>query len=305
MESVGQAARYPSPLRYPGGKGKIVNYLKLLILENSLSGIEYVEPYAGGASVALSLLYEGYVERIQINDLNPGVFHFWSLVTTDADWLCDRILTVPLTMHEWQRQKSLYDSGFRGSSRDLGFATFYLNRTNRSGIIARGSVIGGLDQSGKWGIDARFNRESLFRRVQKVARFAPRIAVTNLDALALLKNESQRASQRLLYLDPPYYIKGSRLYDNFYDHSDHLAISRAMSSLPGPWIVSYDAADQITEMYCAHNSIRYTLAYSASVNESGPEVMFFSSDLQIPDCAPNDVSSSRIRSAKSSLATLF
>jgi len=306
MEPIGLAARYPSPLRYPGGKGKVANYIKLLIIQNDMLGIDYVEPYAGGGSVALALLFEEFVGKIQINDLNKGVYAFWKLATEDHEWLCSKIFSVPLDIDEWQRQKAIY-SDESATLQELGFATFYLNRTNRSGIIARGGVIGGNDQTGRWNIDARFNRASLAARISKIARFASRISITNVDALGLLRREyARRAGQRLLYLDPPYYVKGGRLYDNAYEHADHLAVSKAVVRLPGPWVVSYDAAPEILSMYREQKAISYILGYSASKNERGTEVMFFSPDLAIPDVAsPSGVTGDKIRNAKLAMATLF
>ncbi|MBP1785745.1 DNA adenine methylase [Micromonospora sp. HB375] len=304
METVGSAARYPSPLRYPGGKGKVANFLKLLIVGNDLTGIDYVEPYAGGASVALTLLFEDYVSNAQINDLNQGVYQFWRLAVNDPDALCRRIRAARLDLDEWQRQKRIYAAADTAPE-DLAFATFYLNRTNRSGIISRGGVIGGNDQSGNWKIDARFNKDSLCSRILKIARFAPRLTVTNHDAVELLEASANRSDPALHYLDPPYYLKGSRLYDNFYSHDDHLAVSSTVRSMKGPWVVSYDADPEILAMYSGSESMRYILGYSASKSPNGTEVMFFSDDLVIPDVSsPAGISSSAVDAARAP-ATLF
>lgn len=290
-------SRYTSPLRYPGGKAKVTNFLKLLILENSLVGIDYVEPYAGGASAALSLLYEDYVDTVQINDLNPGVYYFWQLALNDPEDLCSRIKAVPLTVEEWRRQRSTYREAAADPS-DLGFASFYLNRTNRSGIVS-GGVIGGLDQSGPWKIDARFDREGLCERVRKLSRFRERITVTNEDAARLLQRHRRMRKRKLLYLDPPYYVKGSRLYDNFYSHDDHVAIRDLVVTLQGPWIVSYDAVPEIVDLYSDRPSRLYSLGYSAGQASSGSEAMFFSEDLQIPDVAsPAGIRASQVIEAK-------
>jgi DNA adenine methylase len=274
-------ARYTSPLRYPGGKAKVTNFLKLLLLENSLVGIDYVEPYAGGASAALSLLYEDYVDTIQINDLYFGVYCFWQLALNDPSDLCRRIKAVPLTVDEWKRQREIY----QGASSDpsaIGFASFFLNRTNRSGIVS-GGVIGGLDQTGPWKIDARFGRNGLCERIKKLSRFSDRITVTNEDAAKLLKRYRRSRQRKLLYLDPPYYVKGSRLYDNFYSHGDPVIIRDLIIGLRGPWVVSYDSAPQIIELYRGQSSRLYSLGYSAGQATTGSEAMFFSEDLAIPD----------------------
>ncbi|MEH1017664.1 DNA adenine methylase [Micromonospora sp. CPCC 206060] len=299
-----QETRYSSPLRYPGGKGKVANFIKLLMLENSLIGCDYVEPYAGGASVALSLLFEDYINHAYINDINNGVYCFWRLTLEDPNSLCQRIMSVPLTMDEWRRQKLVHSSE-SSAPEDLAFATFYLNRTNRSGIVS-GGVIGGIEQSGTWKLDARFNREALCARVNKIAKFSARITVSKLDAAEMIEsNLVQGDVRRLLYLDPPYFVKGEGLYDNFYAFEDHQKIRDAISKTPGPWVVSYDASPEILQLYSQHNPLCYTLSYSASKASKGTEVMFFSPNLAIPQVAsPAGISVVDVARAKSA-ATLF
>jgi DNA adenine methylase len=286
--------RYTSPLRYPGGKAKLANFVKLLLVENGLAGCEYVEPYAGGAAVALTLLYEGYVSRVRINDLNAGVHAFWHGVLHDTERFCSMVATIPLTVAEWRRQREVYQDQ-ASSMFDLGFATFYLNRVNRSGIVG-GGLIGGLDQGGDWTMDARFPRAELIRRIQKVARFRSRISLTRLDAVDLLRSLADSGGPAsLVYLDPPYYVKGERLYDNFYTHQDHIAVRDAVVALKHPWIVSYDAAPEILEMYHGWPTVRYSLDYSAAARTEGREVMFSSPSLAIPDLAPSAVRRAHVR----------
>lgn len=289
--------RYLSPLRYPGGKGRVANFLKLLMLENDLLGADYVEPYAGGASVALALLFEDYAGHVHINDINPGVHAFWQAVLQDADELCHRIEATPVTIREWRRQRDVYRSP-ASSGMDLGFATFYLNRTNRSGIIS-GGVIGGLNQTGPWKLDARYNAPELCRRIRKVHRFRSRITLTNEDAADLLVKWAQPGQpEALLYLDPPYYVKGGDLYDNFYEHEDHARIACLVAALPHPWLISYDADPEIIAMYSPEARNRYELSYSAAQRVRGSEVMFSAPGLVMPDGAPAGVSARRVDAAR-------
>ncbi|NIH86601.1 DNA adenine methylase [Amycolatopsis granulosa] len=299
-ESTGRQkfARYVSPLRYPGGKGKVANFIKLLVLENSFQGRKYIEPYAGGASVALSLLLEGYVSTVHINDLNRGVYAFWKTALRKTDFFCARIMEVDLSVSEWRRQREIYADP-SSSLEDLGFATFYLNRTNRSGIVAGGGLIGGLAQDGKWKMDARFDRASLCERISSIAKYRRKITLSRMDAGALIRSPEVRSGESLIYLDPPYYVKGSGLYDNFYTHQDHVNIRAALEDVTAPWIVSYDAAPEILELYKSCSSIRYQLGYSAAAAGKGTEVMFFSDDLKLPEVAsPAGITSRHIRQAR-------
>lgn len=292
---------HPSPLRYPGGKGKVANYIKLLLLENDLVGCDYVEPYAGGASVALSLLFEDYVDTIHINDLNPGVYAFWKAVLDETEVLCARIERTPVTMTEWHVQREIA-AAVDVESFDLAFATFFLNRTNRSGII-KGGVIGGQNQTGPWKLDARFNKSDLGQRIRKIGRHRGRIYLTNVDATVFLRpwtGGDQPTS--FLYLDPPYFVKGRGLYDNFYGPDDHTAVADIVRELRHPWMVSYDAAPEITSLYSRFEAIRYSLTYSANTRGLGSEVMFFSTGLERPHQTPSRVRPDEVLKLRSSLS---
>jgi len=274
---------YYSPLRYPGGKGKLAEFLKDIIRSNNLSNGCYVEPYAGGAAIALELLLLGHVSSICINDLNPSVYALWSSVINRTDEFCERIMTVPLTMEKWHQQKAIHMDRSKQEELDLGFSAFFLNRCNRSGIIS-GGVIGGKDQAGKWKIDARFNREALVQRIQQISAVKEKIFLTNMDAVNFIKTLKRKIPSRsLVYLDPPYFVKGKRLYDSFYSYADHVKVAKTVLNLTGiKWLVSYDDVPTIRELYQQARSIRYSLSYSAKDRYKGSEVMFFSKDLLIP-----------------------
>lgn len=273
--------RFPSPLRYPGGKGKIANYLKRVVICNGLQGGNYVEPYAGGAAAALQLLFEDFVDHVQINDLDPGVVAFWQSVLFDTDRIVDLIRNARLTMSEWERQHRIHKEQC-GSDVEYGFATFYLNRTNRSGIVT-GGPIGGPNQTGEWGIDARFNREDLIRRVQKIARFRERITMTGLDAIDVIEDwASMKGGRVLLYADPPYFSRGGDLYLHHYALEDHIRVADALRALRIPWIVSYDNVEAVRKLYIGLPAIEYTLHYSAAARYQGSEVMFTKPGLTLP-----------------------
>lgn len=279
------AIRHPftSPLRYPGGKGMLSNFMKLVICHNGLLDGHYLEPYAGGASIAWSLLFEEYIRHVHINDIDPAVYALWFSVLYQTDALCTMIWDTPVNMRTWRQQRRVLEDFTCHSLLELGFAAFFLNRTNRSGII-RGGVIGGKTQKGAWKIDARFNKQDLVSRIRRIARYRNRITLYNLDAADLLPGLAPTLPPRsLLYLDPPYYKRGSHLYEHNYSHSDHVAISRILTtSTTQPWIVTYDAVPAITRLYRGHRRLRYDLSYSAQGRYCGAEVMFFSNTLCPP-----------------------
>lgn len=259
----------------------MANFVKMLFLHNNLVGHSYVEPYAGGAGVALSLLYEEYVSHIHINDLDRSVFAFWHAVLYETDELCRRIANTAVTMDEWDRQKKVQRAG-ASNLIDLAFSTFFLNRTNRSGIID-GGVIGGRRQDGPWKLDARYNSKELIRRIQKAGRYRNRITLSQMDAADYIREVvTQLPEHTFLYFDPPYYIKGEGLYENSYQDNDHAEIALLVHSVEQPWIVSYDAVPEIIALYGDFSRITYDLSYSAADRYRGSEVMFFSPELELP-----------------------
>ena len=278
-----QTGRY-SPLRYPGGKGKLARFMKEVVRLNGLSDGRYVEPYAGGAAVAWELLLTGVVRRVSINDINLPVFAFWHSVLNSTDELCGLINDTPLTVEEWDKQKSVFRRPDDFDYLKLGFSFFFLNRTNRSGIL-NGGVIGGRNQNGAWKIDARFNRGGLISKIKKIALMKSRIELTKLDAVIFLEaNKKHFEKKTLLYIDPPYYEKGRYLYYDAYRHEDHVTVAEAVKELKGlKWVVSYDDVPAIHTLYQNNPWLQYTLNYSVRNIMKGREAMFFSEDIVVPD----------------------
>jgi DNA adenine methylase len=201
-------------------------YVKRLMKVNRLLDGEYVEPYAGGAAIALELLFQEYVQRIHINDISRPVHAFWNSVLHQTEELCELIIGTPLTVEAWDTQKRVLVNESEHDDLAVGFATFFLNRTNRSGILNAG-IIGGRNQTGPWKIDARYNSSELAYRIQAIASIKERISLSRLDALQFLKSGIRRWSNKtLIYLDPPYYVKGRDLYHDFYKQHDHEIVSR-------------------------------------------------------------------------------
>jgi len=265
-----------SPFRYPGGKGKLAPFLKQVFRYNNLCDGTYVEPYAGGSAVALALLLTGYAWEIVINDIDPMIHAFWWSLLNDTEALSRKIKDTPVTMQVWQEQKSVYSSPDQYSKTDIGFATFFLNRTNRSGILQAG-VIGGKNQKGPYKLDARFNKKNLLERIDLIAKYKGRIKLFNLDAWELITDLLPSLPRKcLLYFDPPYYNKGKLLYRNFYEPADHARMASLIRSLPFPWVVTYDNVPEIRELYAGEDHADFDISYSAHMGRPrGSEVMFY------------------------------
>lgn len=274
-----------TPLRYPGGKSKLAEYVKEIIRTNKLYDGDYVEPYAGGAGIALELLFQEYVATIHINDLSRPVYSFWKSVLNDTDELCRLVKNTRLSVASWDRQRRIFSNPKNYSCTQLGFATFFLNRTNRSGIL-NGGIIGGRDQTGPWKIDARYNAEELIFRIESIAKLKRHIKLSRKDALSLLRSGlPQWPKKTLVYLDPPYYEQGRELYYDYYKQDDHAALAEFIEAKMHNrhWIVSYDNVAPIKNLYMGFRSMVYNVGYSARETRIGKEVMFFSPKIEIPD----------------------
>lgn len=270
-------SHYCSPLRYPGGKNCIFPFVSRLFYENSLLGVAYAEPYAGGAGLALRLLFEEYVDRIYINDLDRSIHAFWASVLAHPDAFCSWIEDVDVSIDSWYKYKEIQTHAQSADLFELAKSTFFLNRTNVSGVI-KGGVIGGYEQKGNYKIDVRFNKKDLIERIHKIANFKSRISVSNLDGLAFVKKMNSKPEKVFIYLDPPYYQKGADLYMNYYSKSDHEKLSGHVHKMKKTWMVSYDNHDFILNLYAAKKKVLYKLSQSAS-NRIGDEVLIFSEDL--------------------------
>lgn len=273
-----------SPLRYPGGKSRLTDYIKTIIRMNNHNDDYYVEPFAGGASIGLSLLFQKCVSKIVINDLDRSIYSFWYSVLNNAEDLCRLIHDTPVTIENWRKYQEIQKKKDDYSPLDLGFSTFFLNRTNRSGIIM-GGVIGGINQDGKWKINERFNKPNLIKRIEKIAQYRNRIQLYNLDGCKFVNIIYKKLYDKaFFYFDPPYYVKGKCLYKNHYNIHDHAILSEKIKSLDKiKWVVSYDNVPEIKDLYSHYRQVEYSLNYSAAKAKIGSEVMIFSHNLIIPD----------------------
>lgn len=274
---------YLSPLRYPGGKRKLSKFVGDVVISNDIKGGTYVEPFVGGASVALYLLLNGFVSKIIINDIDKSIYSFWYCVINHTDELCKLIEETEITIEEWEKQKVTQLNKNDADMLDLAFSTFFLNRTNRSGII-KGGVIGGKSQSGEWKLDARFNKEDLINRIRRIAKYRDNISVYCEDSIVFLNSILLQIDEKcLVYFDPPYYDQGSALYVNHYEHDDHVQLSRYIQQLDCKWMLTYDYVPEIIDMYSNYENRLLTISYTASRKTKGCELIAFSDNFAVPE----------------------
>lgn len=265
---------YHSPLRYPGGKTSLLPFFEKIIEDYDLDKITYIEPFAGGAGAALALLLSGKVGRIVINDLDRAIYAFWKSSVFNSSKFIKKIKKTPVTVGEWKKQKAIYNDP-KANLFDLGFATFFLNRTNTSGILD-GGLIGGLKQKSKYKIDARFNKDALIERIQQIALYKNKISIFNKDGLQLI-GEYLNKKNAFIYLDPPYFEKGATLYLNHYKKEDHEALANKLNASPDAfWLLTYDNKKEIKTLYPDRKIVNFSLNYNAYESRKGREVMILS-----------------------------
>lgn len=272
-----------TPLRYPGGKQRLTRFIEEILECNNALGCQYVEPYAGGAGVAIELLLSGKVRKIHLNDSSRHIYAFWHSVKHEAERLCRLISGAALSLNEWEKHRDVLRNPQRYDLLTLGFSTFYLNRCNRSGVLTAG-VIGGKAQSGRWRIDARFPRNELIARIEAIAARADDIIPTNSDAERFMTEYVKRLPlDTFLYCDPPYFERAKRLYLNTYGPADHVRVASVIQQkVRHRWIVSYDSHPELVKLYSKRRKFVYSIQYSAIRSYTGREVFIFADSVILP-----------------------
>lgn len=264
VDVIARRGAHVSPLRYPGGKATLAGFFETTINTLGLDRPTYIEPYAGGAGAGLELLLKGIVSKVVINDLDPAIYACWKAMVKDSEAFLRLLDRTPITVDEWKKQREIYRQRHMWGvdQLELGFATFYLNRTSRSGVLGAG-VIGGLAQAGDYKIDARFKKDVLRARIERLAELSSRIRVTRQDGAARLREYLPKENV-FAYVDPPYVEKGSSLYMSAFQESDHVGLATVLNGYANTnWVLTYDVSDLIRSLYKARDISEFQLLYSA------------------------------------------
>jgi len=256
--------------------------VKELLTENELIGHTYIEPFAGGAGIAIKLLVNNDVNRVIINDIDPAIYALWYSIINSPDDLCSLIKDTPVTVKEWHKQREIYKNK-KSKKLLLGFSTLFLNRTNVSGVI-KGGIIGGLQQKGPYRINARYNKSALIQKINIIKEHKDKIDIFNLDALKLFELEEIKTMKKtFINFDPPYVSKGAGLYENSYTKDDHKKLAAMIKKSSRRWVVTYDVHPLISKLYTGFRYDYLDLNYSINIKRKAKEYIFFSSNMCLSD----------------------
>lgn len=274
----GQAA---SPFRYPGGKGFLTPFLASELTHRfQTTKPHFAEPYCGGAGAALNLLVEEKVDFLHLNDADIRIFSAWYAIVNETNRFIDAIFENTATIKNWERfLRILHDTSHTEYNFDVGFAAFFINRTSRSGVLLGSGPIGGYNQDGKWKIDARYYKDALANRVERIGKYRSSIEVSRMDGLEFCKSLRSRnvLDRTFLFIDPPYVKAGSRLYHDGMNSSKHNSLAAWLVAGNAPhWLLTYDDHPIVRENYAAMQDFRLDVRYSLARRRMEGELLYMS-----------------------------
>lgn len=242
-----------SPLRYPGGKSKVIDQIYARLIPEKLE--TFVELFAGGASLGLSLLDAGKIKNLILNDLAPLVHNFWNVVLREPEVLIRYIRNDLPDMDRYWRAKANIKEAYPAEGQpdaDLAYDFLLLNRLSFGGILSANPICGrnGSDED----LRQRWNPESLVKRIEHIVGMRDHITLYRQSAESLFLEQIGWYPERTtIFVDPPYTTAGKLLYgmtfqDGHRDLAD--ALNEFFRCWPGPdIIITYDDSPMVRELY--------------------------------------------------------
>ena len=256
-----------SPLRYPGSKRKLCNYLGRVLTHNDLRPQILVEPFVGGGSVFLNFLSINEGSEAIIADKDELVYSFWKVLFTEPSHLINFVKKVKVNLENFEKYKYISSHTHEFNRKKLAETCLFLNRTSFSGILDDSAgPIGGREQKSLYKIDCRFGRENLIKKIKRISIFKNRVTVLSYSWEDTLKYVSGKDKYRnvslLFYFDPPFYEKADKLYRHHFDSASHKNLRDKLMKLKQSWILSYDRAKEIQHLYSTFGRINVSMPYS-------------------------------------------
>ncbi|WP_017304163.1 DNA adenine methylase [Spirulina subsalsa] len=222
-----------SPFRYPGGKF----YARKLILEHIPEHENYVEPFAGGASIFFA---KDKVKYNWLNDIDEELINCFLMIRDYPEELIEKLQGEKATKERHYFYKHDYSA-----QNDLERATrwYYLNRTSYSGIMKAESCY--------WGYGEKYSMrpENWGRNILRTSEKLQGVKLTHLDFEKVFENLPKNT---FLFVDPPYF---SARQDNFYTHffcqEDHIRLCQTLKKYSDQvrFLLTYDNVPEIRGLY--------------------------------------------------------
>ncbi|MBX9735480.1 MAG: DNA adenine methylase [Phycisphaerales bacterium] len=239
-EGIVNVASVPqrSPFRYPGGKTWLIPWIRRWLTSLPERPVEFVEAFAGGASVGLTVGVESLADHVSLVELDRDVYSVWRTILSPAvSSFTDRILHFAVTEAS---VRAIIASPVR-SWPDRAFRTLIRNRMQHGGILAAGASLMREGENGN-GLLSRWYPETLVRRIEEIHAHRRRFGALMVDAFGVLRANAHRP-ECAYFVDPPYVAAGRRLYAHH--QIDHEALFRSCSKLAGPFLMTYDDSPEI------------------------------------------------------------
>ncbi len=259
-----------SPFRYPGGKTWLIPRIRQWLGSLAYQPAEFVEPFAGGAIVGLTVAAEGLAEHVTLIERDEAVAAVWQTIIHDeggGEWLAERIVSFDLTPEATRASLAAIPQ----TTREVAFQTILKNRVNRGGIMAPGAGMVKTGEGGR-GLLSRWYPETLKRRILEIVRIRDRITFTHGDGIPALRDCAGRGDA-VFFIDPPYTASGKNAGSRLYSHPDldHELLFDIASALAGNFLMTYDDAEEVRHLARSHRFDMQTVAmkntHHAKMNE--------------------------------------
>ncbi len=235
------AVPHRSPFRYPGGKTWLVPRIRQWLSSLNPRPRELAEPFAGGAIVALSALYENRVRKVTLVEKDEDVAAVWNVMLYgDGLRLASEILHFDLTPESVKKVLSTQPN----DEFERAFSTIVRNRVQHGGILAPGASLLKQGENGK-GIRSRWYPNTLRKRIEAIVYNQEDISFLKGDGIEFIRYNAHR-QDTAFFIDPPYTVAGRRLYR--YSEIDHRELFRVTKRVRGDFLMTYDNAQEIQDM---------------------------------------------------------
>lgn len=249
--------KHRSPFRYPGGKTWLIPRIFQWAVGKKLT--EFIEPFAGGAIVGLTVAFEQLANHVTLVELDEKVAAVWQTIIEhgEGEWLAQRIIDFDFdidNINDMLRRENL-------PTKELAFQTILQNRIAHGGILAKGAGMLKNGENGR-GVGSRWYPQTLAKRIKDIDRIRDRITFLHEDAFGVIERYKDYENVAF-FIDPPYTAgsgkrAGARLYRYF--EIDHERLFSLLETVKGDFLLTYDNDEFVRKLADRHRFEYVTVA---------------------------------------------